>query len=127
MSEEKVHVEVRGYRGLEVWKRSRLLVRDIYEISANFPSSEMYGLTSQLRRASVSIVANIVEGNARFSKKEYAHFVSIAHGSAAETCALIELAGDLNYISTDKSEVVVQNVEIISKMLNKLRASLTLN
>ena len=126
MSEKEIQIEVKGYRGLEVWKRSRLLVKHIYEASASFPQSEIYGLTSQLRRATVSIVANIVEGNARFSKKEYAHFISIAHGSAAETCALIELASDLNYISLENADKIVQDSEIISKMLNKLRTSLAI-
>lgn len=88
-----------GYRNLIVWKKSYSLVLIIYNASKSFPDEEKYGLNSQLRRAVISIPANIAEGSERGSQKHFAHFIRIAQGSLAEVKCYIELAKDLKIIS----------------------------
>ena len=86
-------------KDLEVWKKSMELVEVTYKISANFPVSEMYGLTNQLRRASVSVVSNIAEGSGRNSDKELLYFLNVSLGSLAELETQFEIAYRLNFIS----------------------------
>ncbi|MFA5110248.1 MAG: four helix bundle protein [Desulfobaccales bacterium] len=74
----------RSYKDLEVWKLAIELVKDVYRVTGNFPSSENYGLTQQIRRAAVSIPSNIAEGQFRNSSREFKQFLSVALGSAAE-------------------------------------------
>ena len=113
-----------GYKGLTVWQQARKLVKAVYEITQAFPPSELYGLTSQMRRAAVSVAANIAEGNARYSSQEYAQFISIARGSAAELETLFQLSADLGYVLESDMEESMQSIDEISRMLNKLRQSL---
>ena len=93
-----IRVAVLNYRDLEVWRNSRKLVKDVYELTERFPQKEIYSLTSQLRRAAVSIPSNIAEGHSRSSTKDYIQFVSIAIGSLAELDTQLLLAEDLGYI-----------------------------
>lgn len=88
-----------GYKKLRVWVAAHILVLSIYKISRQFPKEELFGLTSQIRRAAVSIAANIVEGQARSSKNEFRQFLSIANGSLVEVEYYLELAKDLVFIS----------------------------
>jgi len=95
-------IDVRGmdaYRRLLAWQHGRALAKEIYRLTAAFPREEQFGLVTQLRRAAVSVVANIAEGQARRGKAEFAHALSIALGSLAEVSALLELAVDLGYVS----------------------------
>ena len=85
-----------GYRDLKVWRLAMELAEDAYKICAEFPKHEVYGLTSQLQRAAVSIPSNIAEGQARNSNKEFNHFLGIARGSLAELETQIMLAQRLN-------------------------------
>jgi len=85
------------HKNLDVWKASMELAVAVYQISGNFPKEEVYGLTSQLKRASVSVAANIAEGAARNSDKEFIHFLYIALGSLAETETLVLLAEQIGY------------------------------
>ena len=84
-----------AHRRLVAWQRSRELAREIYRATASFPPSEQFGLTSQLRRAAVSVVANISEGYARYGRAELAHALSVSLGSLAEVDTLLEIAKDL--------------------------------
>ncbi len=86
-----------NYTDLDVWKSSRALVKEVYQISASFPKEELYGLTNQVRRSSVSIPSNIAEGLGRQSNKETIHFLFIARGSMYELETQLYLAFDLIY------------------------------
>ena len=121
---ESVVPLIRDYRDLDVFKKSRALVKSIYQLTSRFPSTEKFGLISQLQRAVISIPANIAEGNARSSKKDYANFISIAAGSSAEVEALLMLACDLNYVTDTDLQTISLELISIRKMLNKLRSAL---
>jgi len=88
-----------NYRNLIAWQKSHALALKIYKVSEKFPRYEIFGITSQIRRAALSTPANIVEGYNRKSKKEFSHFIDIALGSLAETEYLSEFAAELNYMS----------------------------
>lgn len=94
----------KSYKELIVWQKAMVLVRDIYSITKLFPREELYGLASQLRRASVSIPSNVAEGQARFSSKEFHHFLSNARGSLMEVETQVLIAEDLGYISREVSQ-----------------------
>lgn len=110
--------EMRDYHGLKVWSASRDLAIRIYMVTRDFPRTEVYGLTSQLRRAAVSIPANIAEGSGRRSDAEMRHFLSIAHGSATELECLLELCGGLKYLETDTVSTCTASVRSVRRMLN---------
>ena len=83
--------KINTYRDLIVWQKSMDLVVEIYKLTKNFPKSEIYGLTSQMKRCAVSIPSNIAEGRRRGSRKDYRHFLIIAYGSGAELETQIEI------------------------------------
>ncbi len=95
---------MRDYTKIGAWQKADDLTVAIYEVTRLFPREELYGLTSQLRRAAASVAANIVEGSARESKKEYLHFLYIARGSLAEAQYFIHLAKRLDYLDEIKAE-----------------------
>jgi four helix bundle protein len=109
---------MQDYRSLIGWQKAHQLVKDIYHLSAVFPSHEMYGLTSQVRRSSLSIPTNIAEGSARGSNADFARFVQIALGSAAETEYLLLLAFELGYYDSGKHQQLSAQIEEIKKVLN---------
>jgi four helix bundle protein len=114
MSEEQV---VKSFRDLIVWQRSIELCVAVYEFSRGFPSDELYGLRSQLRRASVSISSNIAEGSGRRSKGEYLQFLGIASGSNYEVQTQLVIARELNFGEEPKrGRCVLLSVEV-EKML----------
>ncbi|MGA2408324.1 MAG: four helix bundle protein [Bacteroidales bacterium] len=108
--------KAKSYRDLVIWQKSHNLVIEIYKITKLFPKEELFGLTSQLRRVSVSVPANIAEGFARPGLKDKLKFYSIASGSLNETGYFLFLSNELGY--ADTSALVVQ-VEEIGKMLNR--------
>jgi len=114
----------RSYKDLEVWQVSMELVKNIYEITGKFPSSERFGLTQQIRRAAVSIPSNVAEGQFRNSSKEFKQFLSVALGSAAELETQVIIAGEINYLSLQESALLLNTLERIMKMLKKLSLSL---
>jgi len=118
-------MDIRSHRELKVWRRAIALVVLVYRITADFPRSETYGITSQLRRASVSVPANIAEGNARATRKEYAHFVSIARGSLLEAETLLLVSQQLGYIDHATANPVLQEIDELSRMLWTMHSKLT--
>lgn len=115
---------VNGYRELKVWQEGVQLALEIYRLSEAFPKSEIYGLTSQMRRAAVSISANIAEGAARDTTKEYLRFVSIAIGSAAELQTLMQIVRGLKYLNESQLSPIESTCESITRMLRALQRSL---
>jgi four helix bundle protein len=97
---------MRDYTKIEAWRLADDLTVAVYERTRSFPKEEMYGLTSQLRRASYSVPANIVEGASRESKKDYLHFLYIARGSLSETQYFIHLARRLEYFSVEEADTL---------------------
>lgn len=111
----------KSYRDLNVWQLSFLLVEEVYKLCQQLPQSEEFGLVSQLKRCAISIPSNIAEGQQRNGSKEFAHFLSIARGSAAELSTQLLLVDSLYKIDTSK---LVTSVETIQKMLYSLQKKL---
>jgi four helix bundle protein len=86
-----------NYKEMKIWQKGRMLVKDIYQLTKNFPSDERFGLTSQARRAAVSIPLNISEGAGRGTDKDFSHFLDMARGSLFELETLIILSSDLEF------------------------------
>jgi four helix bundle protein len=112
------------WKELEVWKRAHMLVLEIYKVTSGYPSTERYGLTDQIRRASYSVTANIVEGQSRNTTKEYLYFLYNARGSVEEVRYFVLLSKELGYINDDVHQNVESGYETVSKMLNGLIKSL---
>ena len=112
------------YRSLIVWQKSIALVRLVYQLTAQFPAEEKFGLTSQMRRAAVSIPSNIAEGQARRTTGDYIRFVSTAEGSLAELDTQLTIALDLGFIENGSADEHIALMIEIRKMLNALRRSL---
>ncbi len=112
------------FKDLEIWKKSRLFCSEIYNITSKFPESEKFGLTNQLRRASVSIPSNIAEGSSRHSNKDFARFLQITLGSAYEIETQLLIASDLGFINDEESEKLSKNLESIIKMTSKFKSTL---
>jgi four helix bundle protein len=100
-----------------MWKKSDALVKEIYQATEQFPKNEMYGLTSQLRRAALSVVLNIVEGFARTYKAEFRRFLNIAFGSLTEVEYLLALSHDLRYLEEDLFEQLEAKRAECSKLI----------
>lgn len=116
-----------SYRDLEVWQKSMDLVLECYKLTKSFPQSEIYGLSSQLQRAAVSIPANIAEGRERQHKKEFIQHISIAYASLAELETHIQIAERLHYLETSSAKEILQNTSEVGRMLNGLRNALLKN
>lgn len=111
------------YTKLRVWERSHRLVLDVYRMTQGFPSAERCGLTSQLRRAALSVPTNIAEGAKRQSGRDYAHFLNIAEGSLAEAEYLLLVSRDLGYLRREEANHQLAEVAEVLRMLNGLRKS----
>lgn len=109
------------FQDLKVWQWSHELVLEIYRLTREFPPSERFGITSQLRRAAVSVPTNIAEGAKRVGSQDYARFINIAEGSLAETEYLITLSRDLAYLSPEDAAKPLEEVTVVARMLNALR------
>ena len=108
---------MKTHKDLDVWKKSVSLVTSIYEVTKTFPNDEIYGLTNQTRRSSVSIPSNIAEGSARQGDKEFAHFLYISLGSLSELETQLIIANSLNYLSLKDYDSVITSLEEIRRML----------
>jgi len=115
---------VRNYRDLEVWDKSHELTLELYRKSRSFPKEEFYGLTSQLRRAAVSVGANLAEGCGRQTTAELARFVRISMGSASELDYHLLLCHDFGFLQPDDYRKLSQELTRIRKMLTSLLATL---
>lgn len=109
------------FTDLKVWQRSHTLVLAIYRATASFPADERFGITSQLRRATVSVPTNIAEGSKRQGRLDYARFLNIAEGSLGETQYLLMLARDLDYLPQDVATSLLGEADEIARMLHALR------
>ena len=112
---------MRTHENLEVWKKSVDFVVEIYKLTEDFPKEEKFGLTSQIRRASVSIPANIAEGAARTSEKEFLYFLSNAQGSASEVSTEILIAFRLGFLSQENYLNLSPKLDETGRMLSGLK------
>ncbi len=112
-----------SFEKLEAYQFAREYVRLIYRLSDRFPAKEDYALTSQIRRAVVSVTSNIAEGTSRSSQKDKVHFLEIAYGSLLETVSQLQVAMDVGYISEAEYRIALDHVEKIKNKLTYLRRS----
>jgi four helix bundle protein len=108
---------------LRVWQRGHELALQIYRRTADFPRQEQFGMTSQMRRAAVSVTSNIAEGAKRVSRPDYARFVNIAEGSLAELESLLRLSKDLKFSPTSALDELIAEADEISRLVYALRMS----
>jgi four helix bundle protein len=109
---------MRDFRELKVWQVGHALALDIYKATSGFPRTEVYGLTAQLRRAAVSVGANIAEGSGRHSDAGMRQFLVIAHASVAEMQYLLLIAGDLGYLEPGIRDRLGERTQDLRRMLN---------
>ena len=117
-------IEVKSYRDLTVWQKSMDLVVRCYQITSKFPKTEIYGLTSQIQRAAVSIPANIAEGKGRNHLGDYIRHLSIANGSLKELETHLIIVGQLAYLKQEELEPILNKCDEIGKMLHSLMEKL---
>ena len=115
-------MSIRSYRDMEVWQVAMSLAEDVYGVVAKFPKDEQFALSSQLRRAVVSVPSNIAEGFGRESTKDFLHFIAMARGSLYEVRTQIELARRLGYIGNP--EAIFDKVDRTAMMMNSLSSKL---
>jgi four helix bundle protein len=108
------------YRELNVWKKSIKLAVDVYNLTAQFPSSERYELTSQMRRAAVSVPSNIAEGAGRNTNNEFAHFLGISNGSSYELVTQLIISAELGLSNYDEVNPIINELEEVQKMTYSL-------
>jgi len=116
--------KIHSYKDLVVWQKAMDLVVAVYNLTEEFPKSEIYGLTSQMRRSAISIPSNIAEGRRRGSRRDYRQFLIIAYGSGAELETQVEIAKRLSFGKNLKYSNVDTLLLEIMKMLNKMLSSL---
>jgi four helix bundle protein len=114
----------RSYRELIVWQKAKVSALHIYQATEGFPRKEIYGLTSQIRRAAVSIVSNIAEGQGRLTTGEFLHFLGQARGSLLELETQLEISFDLTYLRDDQYTSLLQELYQVLGLLNRLIESL---
>lgn len=115
---------LRQYQELIGWKKNMALVKEIYRHTQSFPKDEIYGLTSQLRRAAVSIPSNIAEGQGRLTRGEFKQFLGHARGSTFEVETQLLIAEDLGYLDRQSTEHLLRHVQEVGRILSGLLASL---
>jgi four helix bundle protein len=115
---------VYSFRDLRVWQEAMDLTEDVYALTRMFPKHELYGLTSQMQRAAVSVAANIAEGHTRHHLAEYLNHISIARASLAELETHLELARRLAYAQGDETAAIIERCGLLGRRLNALRRSL---
>jgi len=115
---------LKNYRDLKVWQKSYRLCLDLYRITKKFSKEERFGLTSQIRRAAVSIPSNIAEGYGRKTTADYLRSLYIAYGSVCELETQVLLSGDLNYVNKQNLRALKDDTEEVERMLKALIKSL---
>ena len=116
---------MKSFRELRVWQAAMDLVEKIYRLTREFPKEEMYGLSSQLRRASVSVPSNIAEGHTREHLKEYLHHLSMAQASLSEVDTQLEIARRLHYITPTQLNSINRDLVALGKQMYSLRNALS--
>ena len=114
----------RNFRELRVWQLGKKLALDVYRVTEKFPGREQYCLSSQMRKAAISIPSNIAEGFNRVHNKEYRNFLFISLGSCAELETQLEIASELDYINATDKEKMLEDLNYESRMLRKLAKTL---
>jgi four helix bundle protein len=114
------------YQDLIAWQKAKALAAEIYRSTDLFPKTEVYGLTSQLRRAAVSIASNIAEGQGRLTKGEFCHFLGQARGSLLESETQLSIAVDLGFLGADQFKKLEQQTSEVRRLLNGLIESMRL-
>ena len=114
------NMSLQHYRQLIGWQKAMELVKSVYELTNQFPKDEIYGLTSQLRRAAVSVPSNIAEGQGRESTREFLHHLSIAYGSLMEVETQILIAESLAYIGQDDARTILERTAETGRLINGL-------
>jgi four helix bundle protein len=112
--------KLNNFKQLKIWQKGMEVVKETYKLTLQFPKEELYGLSSQIRRAATSIPLNIAEGFKRFHNAEYKQFLRISLGSAAELETALLIAINLNYLKNENIENTLQKLEELSKMTGKL-------
>jgi four helix bundle protein len=112
------------YKELKIWQKAIELVTEVYNLTTNFPDKERFGLVNQINRASVAIPSNIAEGAGRNSDKEFLHFLSIAHASSYEAETQLIIAKNLNYITMDELDVLINRINEWQKMSYSFQSKL---
>ena len=123
----KAKLQMFGFEKLEVWKKALDFADQIYRFTASFPTEERFGLTNQLRRASVSISSNIAEGSGRNSNPEFARFISIAYGSLMESVSQLHVAQRQRFLTEAAFNQLILQADELSRMLSGLKGSLFKN
>ncbi len=113
-----------GFRGLIAWQKAMDLVESVYRATQHWPSEETYGLTNQVRRAAVSVAANIAEGQGRNSRQEFGRFLAIARGSLCEVKTHLLIAQRLTYLNEQSTDVLIGQATEVGRLLHGLRQSL---
>ncbi|MEK6564244.1 MAG: four helix bundle protein [Candidatus Omnitrophota bacterium] len=114
-----------GFEKLEVYKKAINFADKVYQITKNFPNNEIFGLTSQMRRAAVSVSCNIAEGSSRYHKKDFIQFLRVARGSIYECVPLLEISLREDYVKKAISEELTKECNELAKMINGLISSLS--
>jgi four helix bundle protein len=109
-----------NFRDMKVWQRARELAGEIYKETQGFPRAEMFGLTQQMRRAAVSVLCNLAEGQGRWSRADARQFALVARGSLLEIEAQIVIAADLEYIDAPRAQALVDTALEVARMINGL-------
>jgi carbamoyl-phosphate synthase large subunit len=117
-------VKISHFRELEVWRLAMSLAARVYKLTAEFPKEQRYGLSAQMQRAAVSVPSNIAEGNARQTTRDYARFVSMASGSAAELQTQLLLAQQLGVGAGEQIDAALMDCDRVGKMLLRLHRAL---
>ncbi len=115
---------IKDFRDLRVWQDAIEMAKTIYEMTRLFPKEEIYGITNQMRRSSVSVSSNIAEGQSRGHLREYVHFLDIARGSIAELESQVVLSSELGFLSEEQSRTVVEKIHSVRRQLTSLKTSL---
>ncbi|MDX2247548.1 MAG: four helix bundle protein [Bacteroidia bacterium] len=123
----QIMAKINSFKELMVWQEAMNLVEMIYWVTKNYPKEEIYGLTSQTRRAGTSIPANIAEGYGRNNRKEYLHFLGIANGSLTELETHILIAQRIQILTQEETETLITQIQTVGRILTALRKSLTPN
>jgi four helix bundle protein len=116
--------KIKDFQKLDVWQAARALATSVYVETRTFPRSEQFGLAGQMRRAAISIASNIAEGSQRLSDAEFARFVAYARGSAAELSTQLTISRDVGLMSSEASDVLLNEVERVRMMMQRLHLRL---